>query len=375
MIPRSLTRPHRSPALLFCRYVASLGEQPTISDDAPIKRRRQRLRTISTLNPNLLKPTDRVFIYPLQQQFFVTCKSSPAAPAMVSYYRIPGSRPNIMMPFPADSTGGFLYYHRPPLAAPLEGSIRLRLTPEDDPMGFAKGRDLVLPTGVVWELNLPQIANNKALGAFRDQLLHEQLVTDTQLARCRALFDGKGITPALTLFRLEQEFPVDFARSINLVIVGERLHSLALTTVFTATVNGRQVFPWTGTALVRFEPSPIPEFAARRIVHMRIVKIVTPARLALPLPLSPESATTSPTDVDDPADQLELANTDPDSPGTIEPDANVKRPKLRMFEPLEGYLLGVSRRGKGVYPWACDLDRGTQRARALKVLWDASGLA
>ncbi|KAJ6460153.1 hypothetical protein C8R47DRAFT_946868, partial [Mycena vitilis] len=177
-------------------------------------------------------------------------------------------------PFPADSTGGFLYYHRPPQAAPLEGSIRLRLTPEDDPTGFATGRDLALPTGVVWEINLPQIANSKALGAFRDQLLHEQLVTETQLARCRALFGGKGIMPALTLFRLEQEFPVDFARSINLVIVGETLQSLTLTTVFTATVNGRQVFPWTGTALVRFERSPIPEFAKRRVVHMRIVKIV-----------------------------------------------------------------------------------------------------
>ncbi|KAJ6460146.1 hypothetical protein C8R47DRAFT_943137, partial [Mycena vitilis] len=238
------------------------------------KRRRQRLRAISTLNQNLLKPADRVFIYPLQQQFFVTCKSSPTAPAMVSYYRIPGSRPNIMMPFPADSTGGFLYYHRPPRAAPLEGSIRLRLTPKDDPTGFATGRDLALPTGVVWEINLPQIANSKALGAFRGQLLHEQLVTETQLARCRALFGGKGIMPALTLFRLEQEFPVDFSRAINLVIVGETLHSLALTTVFTATVNGRQVFPWTGTALVRFERSPIPEFVKRRIVHMRIVKIV-----------------------------------------------------------------------------------------------------
>ncbi|KAJ7611909.1 hypothetical protein DFH06DRAFT_1244054 [Mycena polygramma] len=337
MILRRLARPHRSPAMLFCRYVASLTEHSSIPVDAPVNvnSRRHRLRSISTLNPELIKPSDRVFIYPFQQQFFVTCQSSPEAPAMVSYYRIPGIRPNVMMPFPEESGGGFLYYHCPPQAAPLEGSIRLRLTPEDDPMAFASGRDLALPTGVVWELNLPQIARNKALGAFRDQLLHEQLVTADQLARCRALFADKGITPALTLFRLEQEFPVDFARSINLVIVGETLHSLTLSTVFTATVNKVQVFPWTGTAIARFEPSPIPEFAARRVVHMRIVKIVEPAKC------------------------------------TISPSAGVK---LRMLEPLEGYLLGVSRRGKGVYPSACDLDRGTQRAGALRVLWDASGL-
>ncbi|KAJ7646244.1 hypothetical protein DFH06DRAFT_1050361 [Mycena polygramma] len=336
MILRGLTEPQRFPALLFCRYVASLAEHSTLPVDAPanVDRRRHRLRIISTLNPELMKPSDRVSIYPLQRQFFVACKSSPKIPARVSYDRIPGPcSTNVMMPFPKNATGGFLYYHRPPQAAPLEGSIRLRLTPEYDPMGFASGRDLVLPTGAVWELNLPQIARSKRLSAFLDQLLREQLVTADQLTRCRALFGDKAIKPAQTLFRLEQEFPVDFARTINLVIVGETLRSLHLADVFTATVNKVRVCPWTGTAIVRFEPSPTPEVAGRRVIHMRIVKIVEPAK------------------------------------------RSIEGLKLRMLEPLEGHLLSVSRRGQGVYPWACDLDRKTRRAAALRMLWDASGLA
>ncbi|KAJ7652379.1 hypothetical protein DFH06DRAFT_1205992 [Mycena polygramma] len=316
----------RPPTAFWARACISMDANIQKAPESPI-RQRSKLRVISTLNPRLIKSSDRVYIFPLQQQFYASFISS-STTALVPYYRISTTQ---MMPFP-DHSSGFMYYHNPPQATPLEGSVRLRPTPDERWESFFYGKDLTLPSGAVWELNLPQLACRKALSPFCDQLLYDKLVTHEQLARCRELFANTTVTPSLTLFRLEQEFPVNFGRTINLSILGEALHRLALTTVFTETVDGVQTFPWRGTALAHFEASTRPEFAGRRVIHLRIVKIIKPVKCTL--------------------DGFEG----------------------RMIEPKDGELLTLSRRGMTPEPWACDLDRETRRAVALRALWDSSKL-
>ncbi|KAJ6452325.1 hypothetical protein C8R47DRAFT_1229490 [Mycena vitilis] len=324
MVPAKVVQ--RPPPAFWARACMSMDantQNLKAPESSPI-RQRSKLRVISTLNPRLIKSSDRVHIFPLQQQFYANFISS-STTALVPYYRISTTQ---MMPFP-DHSSGFMYYHNPPQATPLEGSVRLRPTPDERWESFFNGKDLTLPSGAVWELNLPQLACRKALSPFCDQLLYDKLVAPEQLARCRELF---AITPSLTLFRLEQEFPVNFGRTINLSILGEVLHRLALTTVFTETVDGMQTFPWRGTALAHFEASTRPEFAGRRVIHLRIVKIIEPVKCTL---------------------------------GGFEG---------RMIEPKDGELLTLSRRSTAPEPWACDLDRDTRRAVALRTLWDASKL-
>ncbi|KAJ6566755.1 hypothetical protein B0H19DRAFT_713692, partial [Mycena capillaripes] len=58
-------------------------------------------------------------------------------------------------PFPPQSSG-FLYYHKNPSALPMEGSVRLRVTPDKEPSSFSRGQDLLIPSGCPWQIILPQ---------------------------------------------------------------------------------------------------------------------------------------------------------------------------------------------------------------------------
>ncbi|KAF8143427.1 hypothetical protein K438DRAFT_1783727 [Mycena galopus ATCC 62051] len=87
------------------------------------------------------------------------------------------------IPFPPQSIG-FLFYYRDPDAAPLEGSIRFRVVPQNTPTTFHDGHDLLLPSGRPWQITLPQIACRAQYARIRAQLLQEKLATAEQLAQC-----------------------------------------------------------------------------------------------------------------------------------------------------------------------------------------------
>ncbi|KAJ7839952.1 hypothetical protein B0H14DRAFT_1064189 [Mycena olivaceomarginata] len=143
------------------------------------------------------------------------------------------------------------------------------------PPSFDHGQDLLLASGMLWQVILPQIASRNGYARIRDQLLVKNLVTAEQLTRCLATFGaGTNIYPGLALFRLAQEFPIDFSGEINLSVVGQSLHRLTLkTTFYLKQSTGKYYYPWD---VARFEPSTSPQYSGRRVIHLRIIKIVTP---------------------------------------------------------------------------------------------------
>ncbi|KAJ6462438.1 hypothetical protein C8R45DRAFT_1026779 [Mycena sanguinolenta] len=258
---------------------------------------------LSTLNSSRLNPSDYL---DLSKRDAITIRfpNSYVAHGPHGHLRYQSDQ---RTPFPAQASG-FFYYHRDPDAAPLEGSIRFRII-------------------------LFQIACTTQYLRIRDQLLEENLVTkdDLEVARCNELWVDRGRTiPETTLFRLNQEFAVNFGRDMYLTIVGETLQSICWR-LFRARGNGQEFCPWVGSAVARFEPSVNSEHAGRRVVCFRIVRIVTPV------------------------------------------SCTVNRYKGRVIKPEEGQLLTLSLHGRAPAPWSYDIDaHKSAAAHALRVLWDSS---
>ncbi|KAJ7649425.1 hypothetical protein DFH06DRAFT_1475811 [Mycena polygramma] len=246
------------------------------SRDPPRTKAKAQTRILSTLNPALIQPSDHV---DLSNRMSISIRfqaESRGKSASFEYIRR-GLNPR---PFPRGATG-FLYYHRHPHAAPLEGSIRLRVTDDARPSSFSHGQDLCLPSGFPWQLILPQIACRSPYKNLGVQLVRENLATPAQLSQCIALFHDRLIYPSATLFRLDQEFPVAFSGTVNLTAVGEALHKIRLTGIFRVYRKGLDKilwFPW--TALQSSDWSAQPEHAGRRVVHLRILKMTTPVTLS-----------------------------------------------------------------------------------------------
>ncbi|KAJ7110600.1 hypothetical protein C8R44DRAFT_261603 [Mycena epipterygia] len=282
---------------------------------------------ISTLNPKFLKPAD-VLDLSHKNTLTVAFPHHNSGPGLLVYRQ---SDEDGYLPFP-DHSRGFLYYRSEPSAEPLEGSLRFRLTPDDSPSSFPRGQDLLGPWGgLPWQIALPQIACYDKYRRIQDQLLHENLATEEQLAHCRAIFRNhtRCIFPQYTLFRLESPFLVNFSAIIHLTAVGSALHKLHLSPL-TDWAGSKVYRPWSGSAVARFEASMRPEYAGRRVVHMRIVKIIQP-----------------------------VAPTEAVYTG-------------RVPKPEEGQLLNVAKRGRAPEPWAYDVDEKGSTAAGLRVLWDNS---
>jgi len=178
---------------------------------------------------------------------------------------------------------------------------------------------------------LPQLLCGVKYSRIRDQLLDEGLVTSEQVIRCRKLFHNTHLTPSLTLFRLSQEFPVDFGgKELSLTAVTDAVYPLRSTGLFASKHEGRKFWPWTGSGIARFEASSLPEHAGRRMVNLRIVKIVEPVEC------------------------------------TVTGDTG------RAVRPEEGELVAIRLHRKTPIPWALDIDSEVNATAALRALWDAS---
>ncbi|KAF7334990.1 hypothetical protein MVEN_02249200 [Mycena venus] len=179
---------------------------------------------------------------------------------------------------------------------------------------------------------LPQIACRKVYLRIRDQLLEENLVTEQQISQCRRLFDGRGkLFSHSTVFRLSQEFPANFSRELHLTVVGSEELLYLNFSLYRTLADGLQRFPWTGSGLACFEPSNSPQYAGRRVVHLRITKIVTPVA------------------------------------------CTIEGYKGWLLKPEEGQLLTHLPRGhRTPEPWAYDIDAKRNLAAALRILWNSS---
>ncbi|KAJ7106914.1 hypothetical protein C8R44DRAFT_885605 [Mycena epipterygia] len=294
--------PRRTSSRVLIRNYTNIQWEPLVLSTQR-RIRTHNLNIISTLNPKLLKTGD-----------FLNLSRR--------------TNKNSRLPFPLLSRG-FLYYHSERSAGPLEGSLRFRLTPDNSPSSFFRGEDLRAPWGLPWEIILPQIACRAEYTKIREQLLREGLATEDQLSLCRDIFRKQPIHSRYTLFRLNSTFLVHFSR-MRLTIVGDALHALVLDAPFKDTVSN--TFPWTGSALFRFEPSARAEHAGRRVVHLRVMKIVEPVECVF------------------------------------------EGYSGRVLKPEEGELLTMSSENRAPEPWSYDIDRKAQSAAALRVLWDKTGL-
>ncbi|KAJ7907546.1 hypothetical protein B0H13DRAFT_1715786 [Mycena leptocephala] len=182
-------------------------------------------------------------------------------------------------PFPARSTG-FLYYRQEALAAPLEGSIRFRVTSNNAPLSFQHGRDLRLPSGSPWQITLPRIACAKGYSRISEQLLDENLVTQkTAVAMPRHFWRSTPISGthlnALHVLRLESPFRARFETKMCAPWTGTNLK-------FLAQQSSEPHVHLLGSALACFEPSTSPRHAGRRVLQLRITKIVKPVTCTIP---------------------------------------------------------------------------------------------
>ncbi|KAJ6488952.1 hypothetical protein C8R45DRAFT_901845 [Mycena sanguinolenta] len=245
-------------------------------------RPRQYESIVSTLNAASLLPSDHLDLSGLinAKVFFPTSRDSQAL-----WYGTSTKRGGLS-PFPPHSVG-FLHYYRPRHAAPLEDSIRFRVTPDNAPSSFQRGHDLLLPSGLPWGIVLPTIARDPQYSTLHDQLLEDNLVRAGRLSRCREVF-GTVCVAKSTLFRLKQEFRIHSAGSFRgmLTAVGDdALRSFSCDfnkSVFPHAFRQCQsCHPWAALALAHFEPSTRPQDAGRRVVHLRITKAVDPTSLRI----------------------------------------------------------------------------------------------
>lgn len=109
---------------------------------------------------------------------------------------------------------GFLYYFT--LKHPdAMGEIRLRLTPSPDPSTFDEGHDLKRSDGRVWTIPLLRLVSDKQLDPLCQKLVEDELVTPSQIMRCKTLTSSCGIwwlTNSPILYTLSQPFQLDFSR-------------------------------------------------------------------------------------------------------------------------------------------------------------------
>ncbi|KAJ7110624.1 hypothetical protein C8R44DRAFT_743088 [Mycena epipterygia] len=294
------------------------------------RRKRGKSRIISTLDPKLLEPGDILDMSHKKtaRVHFWGSDIQRGLGALLFYVQIQNGR----LPFPPNSRG-FLYYHSEAPASPLESSVRFRLAPDNTPSSFLRGQDLLAPCGLPWRISLPQIACRTGQTQFRQQLLHDSLVTEEQLSRCRDIFRHyrDRISPQFTLFRLDSLFSASFSTRICLTTVGDKLHTFTLSPFVEWDNNTSKLyFPWSGSAITRFEASTRAEHAGHRILHLRIVKIMEPVT------------------------------------------CTVEGHNVRMLKPEEGELLTVSFRGGMPQPWAYDIDAESKTSVGLRALWDIS---
>jgi hypothetical protein len=190
--------------------------------------------------------------------------------------------------------------------SPLAGSLRFRITDSDDRKSFERGRNLTWPSGCDWKIMQAQIAIQKPYAPFLTRLLAEGLTTESRISQCRRVFQGEKrfkARPSITLFNIRQPFYANLATALALVIVGcGEVGTIALPPVFRGTgrdgktycafesgacaivpygprlqyfaIDAHTIVP--GTALLRFEPSTLPEHAGRRILLLRVMRLLSP---------------------------------------------------------------------------------------------------
>ncbi|KAH9919580.1 hypothetical protein B0H21DRAFT_886662 [Amylocystis lapponica] len=198
--------------------------------------------------------------------------------------------------FPAE-THGFLYYH--PAASPLAvaSEIRFRIMPDVSTIDLLSGRDLLLPTGRPWGIQLCDVASRACYRALKEILLRDQLVTSAMLEdSTRLSISPKG--HMRRIYSLDEPFYVGFSKHRRYYVVGDdgeetdfhgtywfadnRARSQLSPAVVPSARLHRIFKPYNGSAMCRFVRSALPGFPGVRTLLLRVVEILKPAKAVSP---------------------------------------------------------------------------------------------
>ncbi|KAA1469291.1 hypothetical protein DENSPDRAFT_596019 [Dentipellis sp. KUC8613] len=263
----------------------------------------------TTLDPTRLSPSDFCDISGVQ--LARPLPTMPSGKEMAFEYTSFGG-PRTSFP---PHTHGFFYY----IPAPTDdiGELRFRITPDNNPEGFARGHDLLLPSGIPWVVRSIFFSTQHAEGLC-EVLLRDGLVTPAAVAAARA----RNIrTARRAISALNQPFPINLINHSWVVTV---VSGPKVSKAIVMCIRGQRTGPFfSGSALCCFERSTLPIHAGRRVLVVRLLELVTPLVQVAPLPAD-----------------------------------------CAMDTPRVGELLTT--RGR---PVAVDVDRGSRCSQTLRLLW------
>ncbi|KAJ7734083.1 hypothetical protein B0H16DRAFT_1578225 [Mycena metata] len=173
------------------------------------------------------------------------------------------------IPFPTRALGYF-YYRSSTIWTPLAGSLRLRIDSDN-----THGADLLLPSGLPWQVWLPQIALHKRYHGVLKKLRKEGLVSQEEVSMCRRVFRDCGkLSAEKLIFSFGQPFALSMQQTeLRLRIVGRSSHGPCTALFVKQRLFGDPAprYPFTGQILACLELSP-----DKTRVFIRVTKIVEP---------------------------------------------------------------------------------------------------
>ncbi|RPD67567.1 hypothetical protein L226DRAFT_139531 [Lentinus tigrinus ALCF2SS1-7] len=308
-----------------------------VNDSLPVQRTNFRsppFNLLGTLDPTKLTPEDYVkpryhlnatlLVYDqLRIQVYSRYSNGSADLDFPGSPQPPSNRPLDKPP------GGFLYYHQYPHAPPLAGELRFRITPSNDPGSFPFGVDLMTERGGPWCLHLPQIAKRKTCAVLRhlltvvDGTVSQQLMDLARANHHSEFFQTNGNTTGSGwLHSFGQPFYIDLHRKDHaFVLIGkDHITKSSVRVTVSSHTSFQRHYPFLGTIMCCFEPSPYRKHAGKRVAVVRVLRSL---------------------------------ESDP-----IRPNPDYAGPPYPLeLRPREGQLFMRMKYGKAT-PWAGDVDNG-----------------
>ncbi|KAF9063887.1 hypothetical protein BDP27DRAFT_1334419 [Rhodocollybia butyracea] len=178
-----------------------------------------RSHDISTLDPARLIPSDFI---DLKQQFHFAVRYRNISVMFATYKRIvstiaKGTKYGCPLNFPA-GTHGYFYLHHPPTDAhPCAATLRFRICDKHLPpqKAFSSGKDLLLPKGAPWEMDLLHLFTSAYVTNFREALLLDNMISEEALSQLNGLVAAHRIRdrlPFRPVFSFRQPFSVSMGQ-------------------------------------------------------------------------------------------------------------------------------------------------------------------
>jgi hypothetical protein len=131
------------------------------------------------LSDRSLTTEDFVDLSALKDAYVSVCNGQERRQWDVCYHKyVKEDKTLCKVPFPIGCRGFFYYHAR--LTSLIRDQIRFRITSSRDPASFAAGRDLLLPSGMPWKLNVPSLFREGG-NPLQGVLVNDGLVTQQDM--------------------------------------------------------------------------------------------------------------------------------------------------------------------------------------------------